>query len=53
MAMAYKEGHDEKSLSLMVFWGVVACVAQADVKMLKIFGDNMVLQRDQAVPVWG
>ena len=35
--------------------GVVFCAftAQAEVTVSKVFGDNMVLQRDIDVPVWG
>ncbi|KAF0174225.1 MAG: sialate O-acetylesterase [Limisphaerales bacterium] len=33
--------------------GLAALSAQADVKLPAIFGDHMVLQRDQKVPVWG
>lgn len=33
--------------------GLAAISAQADVKLPAIFGDRMVLQRDQKVPVWG
>src|SRR5690606_30851365 len=32
---------------------LVALIAQADVKLPKIFSDNMVLQRGQEIPVWG
>ncbi len=31
----------------------VAMVAQAEVKMSNVFGNNMVLQREKNVPVWG
>ena len=33
--------------------GLAALPALADVKLPAIFGDHMVLQRDQKVPVWG
>lgn len=33
--------------------GLAAFSARADVKLPAIFGDHMVLQRDQKVPVWG
>jgi len=33
--------------------GLAAFAARADVKLPAIFGDHMVLQRDQKVPVWG
>ncbi|MBI3878274.1 MAG: sialate O-acetylesterase, partial [Verrucomicrobia bacterium] len=32
---------------------LLATAARADVKLPVIFGDHMVLQRDQKVPVWG
>jgi len=32
---------------------MLAAAARADVKLPAIFGDRMVLQRDQKVPVWG
>ncbi len=32
---------------------LLALAAQADVSVSKIFGSNMVLQRDRPVPVWG
>ena len=32
---------------------LVASMATADVRLPNVFTDNMVLQRDQAVPVWG
>jgi sialate O-acetylesterase len=31
----------------------LASVARADVKLPAIFGDNMVLQADKKLPVWG
>lgn len=34
-------------------FGLIACVAQAAVKLPAIFGENMVLQQQQPVPVWG
>jgi sialate O-acetylesterase len=33
--------------------GLASLSARADVKLPAIFGDHMVLQRDQKVPVWG
>src|SRR5690606_4063329 len=32
---------------------LVALIAQADVKLPKIFANHMVLQRSQEIPVWG
>ena len=34
-------------------FGLIACVAQAAVKLPAIFGEGMVLQQQQPVPVWG
>ena len=31
----------------------VAVASQADVRLPQIFGDHMVLQREQPIPVWG
>jgi sialate O-acetylesterase len=31
----------------------IACTISANVRLPKIFGDNMVLQRDHTIPVWG
>ncbi len=39
-------------LALAVVW-TASGILIADVRMPKIFGDNMVLQRDIPVPVWG
>ena len=38
-------------LALLFLCG--ACAARADVRLPAIFGENMVLQRDSKVPVWG
>jgi sialate O-acetylesterase len=43
--------HFSQLLSLAA--GLAAFSARADVKLPAIFGDHMVLQRDQKVPVWG
>ncbi|NQU10125.1 hypothetical protein HQ590_05000, partial [bacterium] len=32
---------------------LVAAPARAELKLASVFGDNMVLQRDMTVPVWG
>jgi sialate O-acetylesterase len=39
--------------SAMVALGLGVAVAQADVRLPKVFSDHMVLQRDIAAPVWG
>ena len=38
---------------LALLAGLTAVSAQADVRLPLVFGDHMVLQRDQKVPVWG
>ena len=38
---------------LGLVWSVAALRGDADVKLPAIFGDNMVLQRETSVPVWG
>src|SRR5689334_2922445 len=45
----------QKFLSIGSFFAValMAASAWAEVKMPAIFGDNMVLQREMPVPVWG
>lgn len=43
--------HTALLLSLICLLGAVQ--VQADVKVPSLFGDNMVLQRDMAAPVWG
>ena len=40
-------------LAVIVAVGSIAVSAQAEVRLPKIFGDHMVVQRDQAIPVWG
>ena len=32
---------------------VAPFIANADVRLPKVFGSHMVLQRDQSIPVWG
>ncbi len=44
--------HSQLSRALFVFVAAVFS-AQADVKMPSIFSSHMVLQRDEACPVWG
>ncbi len=41
----------KRIVSVLVVCAVVS--AQAEVKLAGIFGDNMMLQRERAVPVWG
>ncbi len=43
----------KQSFVLMCGVAVFVSVARADVKLPALFGDNMVLQRGVAVPVWG
>src|SRR5262249_7003940 len=38
---------------LLAAFGVLAPAAKADVKPNPLFSDNMVLQRNASVPVWG
>jgi len=40
-------------LAAVCFAAVMACTAFADVRLPKIFDNNMVLQRDMPVPIWG
>src|SRR5262249_13103558 len=40
-------------LSLLIFLLGAAATARADVKLHRLFSDNMVLQQGMAVPVWG
>ena len=40
-------------VAALLFVGFLAGDAQAEVRLPKIFGSNMVLQRGQDVPVWG
>ncbi len=41
-------------LTLATLTGICFCTSvQADVRLPKIFGDHMVLQRDQPIPIWG
>jgi sialate O-acetylesterase len=42
-----------KKTSLLIVCSLILIVVQAQVKLPRIFGDHMVLQRDQAIPVWG
>lgn len=42
-----------KALAAFVLLVLVCVPASADVKLPGIFGDNMVLQRDMKVPIWG
>ena len=38
---------------MVICLGGVSSLARADVRLAKVFGDHMVLQRDVPVPVWG
>ncbi len=40
-------------VGLLVVLALGAVPAQADLRLPAVFGDNMVLQRDMTVPVWG
>ncbi len=40
-------------VSTLAAFAVLAAPARAEVKLPDVFSDNMVLQREQAVPVWG
>jgi len=44
-----------KKLTLLLGLGLAACIAplQAAVRLPALFGDNMVLQRGDATPMWG
>ncbi len=42
-----------KTVLTCVLFGLWGELAQADVRLANIFGDHMVLQRQQAIPVWG
>ncbi|MBC7889316.1 MAG: hypothetical protein H7Z13_15675 [Ferruginibacter sp.] len=42
-----------KKMLLSILVSFIACTVSANVRLTKIFGDNMVLQRDQTIPVWG
>ena len=38
---------------LTVEFGATICSLRADITLPRVFGDNMVLQRDKPIPVWG
>ena len=42
-----------RKILFTVFLALLAVLAQAEVKLPKIFADHMVLQRGQEIPVWG
>src|SRR6187455_2804924 len=42
-----------RSLSYSLVFLLSAAAVRADVKLHGLFSDNMVLQRDKAVPIWG
>lgn len=39
--------------AVSIYWMGFVSIANAEVKLPKIFSNSMVLQRDRAVPVWG
>ena len=41
------------ALALFLLAGLAATSANADIRLPKVFGSHMVLQRDQPLPVWG
>lgn len=41
------------ALTAALAWIVLAAPAQADVQLAGLFGDDMVLQRDQKISIWG
>ncbi|MBP3359206.1 MAG: hypothetical protein J6K91_09885 [Opitutales bacterium] len=44
----------KKKISLMIiFASIFSSMSYAEIKMPSIFGDNMLLQRDMAVKIWG
>ncbi len=45
----------EKKILISICFFVLLCpqISMADVRLPKIFGDSMILQRDQLIPVWG
>src|SRR5262245_6627480 len=42
-----------RHLTTLLFLCAIAAPTYGNVKLAPIFGDNMVLQRDLAVPIWG
>ena len=42
-----------KRFSCLVFTALICCSSIANVTLPKFFSDNMVLQRNHAIPVWG
>jgi len=42
-----------KTIITLLIFGLSSTVASANVRLAKIFGDGMVLQRNQRIPVWG
>lgn len=42
-----------KLLPFIAFLGILSCTAQAQIRLPKLISDNMVLQRDRPVNVWG
>src|SRR5438874_2254966 len=55
-----REGYSMKQFKFVLSLLIALCasfttlnVARADVKLPNVFGDHMVLQRGQKIPVWG
>ena len=42
-----------KKIIFSALASLITCTVSANVRLPKIFNDNMVLQRDHAIPVWG
>jgi len=42
-----------KTIITLLIFGLSSTVASANVRLARIFGDGMVLQRDQHIPIWG
>src|SRR6476469_8656466 len=42
-----------RKIDLLFSFTVIVATAHANIRLPKIFGDSMVLQRDKTIPVWG
>jgi sialate O-acetylesterase len=42
-----------KLISVFIFVSLITAVAKANVRLPKMFGNNMVLQREKPIPIWG